>query len=63
MGVPRQAVQRGDDRGECRAMVAVLLPAVQHELVQGLGAVHRGREAVALVHGTDHLIRANRNQF
>jgi len=44
-----------DYLGEARAGVAVLLPAVQHQLVQGGGAVHGRREPVILLDGVDDL--------
>lgn len=38
------------DVGELGALAALLLPAVQHQLVQGCGAAHRGWQAVAFLH-------------
>lgn len=41
--------------GEARAGVAILLPAVQHQLVQGSGTVHGRWEPVILLNGVDDL--------
>lgn len=43
IGVPDHLVQRVDNLAELGPVVAVLLPAVQHELVQGARAVHGWR--------------------
>lgn len=48
-------VQHADNIGEFGPCVPVLLPAVQHELVQRHGAVHGGGQPVALVNSLDHL--------
>ena len=54
-GVAYHLVQGVDDVGEAWPSVAVLLPAVQHELVQSGGAVHRGGQPVVLLNGVDDL--------
>ncbi len=54
-GVTDHLVQGADDVSEAGSYVTVLLPAVQHQLVQGTGAVHRGRQAVVLLNGINHL--------
>ena len=38
---PDEFVQRGDDGGECWPVSSLLLPTIQHEIVNGLRAVHR----------------------
>lgn len=43
VGVSDHLVQRVDDLAELGPVVAVLLPAIQHELVQRAGAVHGRR--------------------
>lgn len=48
-------VEGVDDLGEARAGVAVLLPAIQHQLVQGGRTVHGRREPVILLDGIDDL--------
>jgi len=50
VGVADEFVQNANDLGEARPLAAVLLPAVQHQLVQGCGAAHRGWQAVAFLH-------------
>ena len=37
-------------------MGPLLLPAVEHELVDGLRTVHRGWQSVALLDGLDHVL-------
>lgn len=54
-GVADHLVQGADDVGEAGSYVTVLLPTVQHQLVQGTGAVHRRRQAVVLLNGINHL--------
>ena len=54
-GVADELVQRVDVVIEARPGVAVLLPAVQHELVQGSRAVHGRGQAVVLLNSVDHL--------
>lgn len=53
--VPNHLVQRADDVSEAGSYVAVLLPAVQHQLVQGAGAVHGRGQTVVLLDGINHL--------
>lgn len=48
-------VQGADNVGEAGSHVPVLLPTVQHQLVQSTGAVHRGRQTVVLFDGVNHL--------
>ena len=48
LGAADQLVQGLDDAGEARPVSALLLPAVQHQLVDRLGAVHWGWQAVTL---------------
>lgn len=53
--VADQLVQDANNLGEAWPLAAVLLPAIQHELVQGCGAAHGGRQAVAFLHGVNDL--------
>lgn len=55
-----QCIQDADDLGEARPLCPVLVPAVEHELVQGVGAAHGCGQAVPLLHGADDLGRGNR---
>lgn len=55
VGVSDELVQDADDLGEAGPLAALLLPAVQHELVQGCGAAHRGGQAVAFLHRINDL--------
>lgn len=54
-GVPDQLVQRADEVGEARPRRAVLLPAVQHQLVQVGGAVWRWGQPIVLLDSINHL--------
>lgn len=54
-GVTDHLVQSADDVAEARSNVAVFLPTVQHQLVQGTGAVHGGWQTVVLLDGVNHL--------
>lgn len=54
-GVTDHLVQGADNVVEAGSYVAVLLPAVQHQLVQGTGAVHRWWKTVVLLNGINHL--------
>lgn len=54
-GVADQFIQEGNDIGEFWPMTPLLLPAVQHQLVQGHGAAHGCRQSVALFDRQDHL--------
>lgn len=54
-GVTDHLVQGADDVSEAGSYVTVLLPTVQHQLVQSTGAVHRRRQTVVLFNGVDHL--------
>lgn len=53
--VSDQLVEGADEVGEARPRRAVLLPAVQHELVQVGGAVWRRGQPVVLLDSIDHL--------
>lgn len=53
--VSDQLVEGADEVGEARPCRAVLLPAVQHELVQVGGAVWRRGQPVVLLDSIDHL--------
>lgn len=55
IGAPQQLVQQVDDITETRPLGAILQPALQHELVNGRGAVHRRRQSKGLVDGLHHL--------
>lgn len=55
VGVADHLVQVVDDLAELGPVVALLLPAVQHELVQHAGAVHGGGQPVVLLDGGDDL--------
>lgn len=54
-GVPDHLVQSIDNVPKARPAVSILLPTVQHELVQGCWTVHGGRQAVILLDGIDDL--------
>ena len=54
-GIANELVQDADDLLKLWPVVAVLLPAVQHQLVECGGTVHRRGQSVALVHRFDHL--------
>lgn len=51
VGVADHLVQGADDLAEFRPVVAVFLPAVQHQLMQSTGTVHGGRQPVVLLYG------------
>lgn len=53
--VSDQLVEGADEVGEARPCRAVLLPTVQHELVQVGGAVWRRGQPVVLLYSIDHL--------
>lgn len=53
--VADQLIQDADNLGEAWPLAAVLLPAIQHKLVQGRGAAHGGRQAVAFLHRVNDL--------
>lgn len=54
-GVADHLVQRVYDVGEAWPSVAVLLPAVKHQLVQGGRAVHGRGQSIVLLDSIDHL--------
>lgn len=54
-GVADHFVQHADDIGELGPCVPVLLPAVQHQLVQHYRTVHGSREPEVLLDGINHL--------
>ena len=58
--VPDHLVQGVDDLCKTGPAIAILLPTVQHELVQGSWAVHRRRQPVILLNGIDDLYRYKR---
>lgn len=53
--VPDHLVKGADHLGEAGPCIPVLLPTVQHELVQGSGAVWGRGQPVVLFNGIDHL--------
>lgn len=53
--IPDHLVQSADHLGEAGPGIPVLLPAVQHELVEGRGAVWGRGQPVVLFNGIDHL--------
>lgn len=53
--VADELVQDAHNLGEAWPLAAVLLPAIQHELVQSCGAAHGGRQAVAFLHRVNDL--------
>lgn len=55
VGVADQFVQHVDDLSELWPVGPLPLPTVQHELVQGHGAVHGRWQPIAFVNGLDHL--------
>lgn len=63
-GVANQFVQSANEVGKARTRRAVLLPAVQHQLVQVSGAVGWRGQPVVLLYSIDHLMARNIiNQF
>lgn len=54
-GVADELVQEAEDVVEARPPAALLLPAVNHQLMQSHGAAHRRRQPVPLLYGQDHL--------
>lgn len=55
-GITDHLVQGTDNVAEARSYVTVLLPTVQHQLVQSTGAVHRWGQTVVLLDGVNHLV-------
>lgn len=55
VGVADHLVQRVDNLAELGPVVAVLLPAVQHKLVQGAWAVHGWWQPIVLLYGINYL--------
>lgn len=55
VGVADHLVQSADNLAEFWPVVAVFLPAVQHQLMQGTRTVHRGWQPVVLLYGIDNL--------
>lgn len=55
VGVTDHLVQVVDNLAKLGPVVAFLLPAVQHELVEGAGAVHGRGQPVVLLDGVDDL--------
>lgn len=53
--MPDEPVQGGEERVKARPVLPVRLPALQHEGVQGRGAVEGGGEPVLIHHGLHHL--------
>lgn len=53
--VTDQLVQEAEDVVEARPPAALLLPAVNHQLVQSHGAAHGCRQPVTFLYGQDHL--------
>lgn len=51
-----QFIQSLHNGWEARSVRAVLLPAVEHQLMNGLGAIHRCRKTVILLDGFDHVL-------
>lgn len=56
-------VQGTDNVCKARSHVAIFLPTVQHQLVQGTGAVHGGWQAIILFNSIDHLGEKCKNIF
>lgn len=54
-GVADELVQEAEDIVEARPSAALLLPAVNHQLVQSHGAAHGRRQPVTLLYGQDDL--------
>lgn len=54
-----QRIKDADDLGKARPLGPVLVPTVEHELVQGTGAAHGCRQAVPLLHRADDLGRGS----
>ena len=54
-GVADELIQDADDLLKLGPVAPLLLPAVQHQLVERSGAVHGRGQPVALIHCLDHL--------
>lgn len=54
-GVTDHLIQSTDDVCEAGSHVAVFLPTVQHQLVQGAGAVHGWWQTVVLLNSINYL--------
>ena len=52
---PDEGIEDTDNLGKARPLGPVLVPAIEHELVQGARAAHGRRQAVPLLHGADDL--------
>lgn len=65
-GVADQFVKEADDVSEFWPVVSLLLPAVEHQLVQRRWAAHRSRKSVTFFNGQDNLnanTRRSRSYF
>ena len=51
-----QFIQCLDNRWEARSVRALLLPAVEHQLMNGFRAVHRRRKSIVFLDGLDHVL-------
>ena len=51
-----QFIQCLDNRWEARSVRALLLPAVQHELMNRFRTIHRWRKPIILLDGLDHVL-------
>jgi len=56
VGKTNELIKGSDCLGEGGPMGALLVPGVQHHLVDGFRAVHGRRESVALFNGLDHVL-------
>lgn len=54
-GIPDKLVQNAHNLLKLRSVVPVFLPAVQHQLIQGSWAVHRGWQSIALIYSFNYL--------
>lgn len=54
--LPRQIIKGRRYAGKCGPVCSLLLPAVKHELIEGLGTVHWGRQPIALFDTLDHIL-------
>lgn len=60
--VADEFIQDADDLFELRPVVPLFLPAVQHQLVEGSGAVHGRGEAVTFIYRLYYLEVGNNKQ-
>lgn len=55
--MPDESIQGGEQRVEARPFPAIVLPALEHQRVEGRGAVVGGRETILICNCLHHLQR------